>query len=129
MARRYGRGQKRAARERERVLQKNLSCALLRANMAEHNYKEAENRAFARFAANADLINAIGDRMSRELARKLGDELYPVAERIWLDGTKQRYCQPFEVGVMPGPMEFTAQTYVMLVSIPAIEYRHVIEMA
>ena len=128
MGKRYGRNQKRAARQREAELRNALTLASRAANGLRRDLADAENLAFKKFAQNSGLINAIGDRIAKEISWRLGDELFPYAQQIWREGTRRNHRPMLEVGLADAVVPTSIKTNVMRISIPAIEYRCVLEM-
>jgi len=82
MAKRYGRNQRRAARERIAELEASLRVAERLAHSARSRQHLAVEDAFQRLAEQQDYIGECVKQIGFQLGRTLGPQLVPVAERV-----------------------------------------------
>lgn len=89
MSKRYGRNQKRIARNRIAELEAELAAANARAAaqthralVAEYDLARGTERAFAEYAQQHELIQSLTIEIGDSLGRMLGEELTPYAERL-----------------------------------------------
>lgn len=82
MSKRYGRNQKRAARQRVAELERDLLVATGDVGRANQRLAHAKEDAFNEYTKQHDMIAEAVKRIGVELGRALGPELAPIAEKI-----------------------------------------------
>lgn len=82
MAKRYGRNQRRAHRERIAQLEQSERSLARRVQYAEHESREAYTRALNHIIENTDLYKYCMGEISYGLGRGLADALNPHAEKL-----------------------------------------------
>lgn len=127
MGKRYGRNQKRQAREQIASLTAQLAAArtladhaTARAMAAERAIHSAEARAFDRFAQASGLLKAATEEMARAMGARLGDEVRPHAERL-LTAAQSRCQEPFSVRLAREAVE---DVVTIRGEIPALHYAY-----
>lgn len=124
MGNRYGRNQKRAAREKITLLEQQLAKvnadrdrAISRAWDAEYKYQRARESALRELLAKGDHIEYAVRRISEELARALGPELLPHAQKLMASDRLRKMPIEFSADVDPYQM-----VDVIRGEIPALRY-------
>lgn len=120
MAKRYGRNQKRRAKEEAARLTAEKNANFGRAVRAEHSLQHAKEEAFKQFIHQQGMIEMAIQRISHELGRALAPELERHARRI-LEARRETPMVDFSLPMSPADM--TAKYTVIEGQIPSLHYR------
>lgn len=121
MSNRYGRRQKRAARETIASLENDISTLKAKLRSAQFAAGDAEARAFNRFIRDSDIYKHCLDKVARELGYAVGIELKPYAEKLM---EVQRRQAPIVFDYRKRPdVDASGRTEIIEGRIPAFHYR------
>ena len=126
MSRRFGRNQRRRAREEIALLKTIVEHHVAAMGMWRDKYQaeerkvlNAEARALERFMADKDRYEYICARMADEVAKVAGENLKPYAEELMRAANRHRPMVRFDAAVTDFPLHQT----ILTVEWPSVQFR------